>query len=218
MGEWYHSVDTLHRTPQGWCHTRRSMPDRKPEPEQLLTRQVLVEGRLLTFRLDTVTDPDGEERRREVVVHPGGVAIVALGSDRRILLVRQYRHAVERLCLEIPAGTLDREANGQREAPLAAAQRELAEETGHRARDWRLLARFFTAPGFATEEMHLYLATGLEPADNGAGPDPDERLTLEVMPLDEAVAMVDAGSIEDAKTIVGLLLAARHVAATETES
>jgi len=173
------------------------MADRLPQPERLLFREVLAEGRLLTFRLDTVADADGEERRREVVVHPGGVAVL------------QYRHAVERICLEIPAGTLDRGPDGEREDPATAAQRELAEETGHRAREWRPLGRFFTAPGFATEEMHLYLATGLEPAEAGVGPDAGEHLELDSLPLDEALALAVAGEIEDAKTLVGLLLAAR---------
>jgi ADP-ribose pyrophosphatase len=185
------------------------MADRLPQPERLLFREVLAEGRLLTFRLDTVADADGEERRREVVVHPGGVGIVALTADRRVLLVRQYRHAVERICLEIPAGTLDRGPDGEREDPATAAQRELAEETGHRAREWRPLGRFFTAPGFATEEMHLYLATGLEPAEAGVGPDAGEHLELDSLPLEEALALAVAGEIEDAKTLVGLLLAAR---------
>jgi ADP-ribose pyrophosphatase len=193
------------------------MSNRLPEPERLLTREVLAEGRLLTFRLDIVADADGEERRREVVVHPGGVAILALTADRQVLLVRQYRHAVERMCLEVPAGTLDRGPDGKREDPALAARRELAEETGFRAARWRLLARFFTAPGFATEEMHLYLATDLQPADDGPGPDADERLELIRLPLDEALALAEAGQIEDAKTLCALLLAGRLAARDEME-
>jgi ADP-ribose pyrophosphatase len=185
------------------------MSDRLPRPEVLLRRETLAEGRLLTFRLDIVADAEGVERRREVVVHPGGVAIVALTADRRVLLVRQYRHAVERMCLEIPAGTLDRAADGSTEEPAGAARRELAEETGQQAAEWRMLARFFTAPGFATEELHLYLATGLSPAGEGIGPAPDERLELVSLPLDEALALAVRGEIEDAKTLVGLLAVGR---------
>lgn len=188
------------------------MTDRLPRPEALLRRETLAEGRLLTFRLDTIADAEGVERRREVVVHPGGVAVVALTADRRVLLVRQYRHAVERICLELPAGTLDRDDDGTAEEPAMAARRELAEETGHQAAEWRLLARFFTAPGFATEEMHLYLATGLSPAGEGIGPAPDERLELVSLPLDQALGLADQGAIEDAKTLVGLLAVGRLAA------
>ena len=185
------------------------MPERPPVPEKLLRREVLAEGRLLTFRLDTVADAEGIERRREVVVHPGGVAIAALTDERHVLLVRQYRHAVERICLELPAGTLDRDAAGNKEEPILAARRELAEETGYEAAEWRLLARFYTAPGFATEEMHLYLASGLSPAPHGVGPAPDERLELVRLPLAEALALTDRGEVEDAKTLVGLLAVGR---------
>jgi ADP-ribose pyrophosphatase len=189
------------------------MPSRDPFIEQLARREVLAEGRLLTFHLDTVTDAEGVERRREVVIHPGGVAILALTDDERVLLVRQYRHAVGRICLEVPAGTLDRDEAGQREDPLLAARRELAEETGYQAADWQLLARFFTAPGFATEEMHLYLATGLSPAGEGIGPEPDERLELTELPAADALALVDRAEVEDAKTLIALLALARLRAA-----
>jgi ADP-ribose pyrophosphatase len=185
------------------------MPSRDPFVERLARREVLAEGRLLTFHLDTVTDAEGIERRREVVTHPGGVAILALTDDGRVLLVRQYRHAVGRICLEVPAGTLDRDEAGRREDPLLAAKRELAEETGYQAAEWRLLARFFTAPGFATEEMHLYLATGLQPAGDSVGPESDERLELNEMTVAEALALVDRGEVEDAKSLIALLALAR---------
>jgi ADP-ribose pyrophosphatase len=173
--------------------------------ERLLRRQTLAEGRLLTFRLDIVADAEGAERRREVVVHPGAVAIAALTADRQLLLVRQYRHAVGEVCLEVPAGTLDRAADGTPEQPDLAARRELAEETGYAADDWRLLGRFWTAPGFATEEMHLFLANRLKPAGDHAGPAADERLELVSLPLGDALALVEAGEIRDAKTLVALL-------------
>ena len=124
------------------------------------------------------------------------------------MLVRQYRSPAERVLLEIPAGTLDvDDATGQTEDPDLAARRELEEETGYRAATWRLLTRFWTAPGFATELMHLYLATDLSPADaNGRlGPDEDEHLRLERMPWDAAVAAAMAGEFADAKSLVGLL-------------
>jgi ADP-ribose pyrophosphatase len=136
--------------------------------------------------------------------------MVALDPDDHVLLVRQWRHAVGRALLEIPAGTLDRHEDGSTEDHRGAVARELEEETGYRAERWRYLAGFFTAPGFTSELMHLYLAEGLAPAHEGRlGPDEDERLELERIPFAEAVAMAERGEIADAKSIVGLLLVAR---------
>ena len=126
-----------------------------------------------------------------------------------LLLVRQYRLAAGRTLLEIPAGTLDRHADGSIEDPDLAAPRELAEETGHRAGRWRRLGRFWTAPGFASEAMTLFLAEALEPIDGYQGPEPDERLDLVRMPWSAAVAEAQAGTFEDAKTILGILWVAR---------
>ena len=127
-----------------------------------------------------------------------------------MLLVRQYRVAVGALLLELPAGTLEVADDGTREDPDLAASRELEEETGMRAGSWRLIARFWTAPGFASELMHLYLATDLRPADgHRLGPDEDEHLVLEKMPWQDAVAAAERGEFRDAKTILALLLLAR---------
>jgi ADP-ribose pyrophosphatase len=145
-----------------------------------------------------------------VAGHPGAVAVVAVDADGQVLLVRQFRSPAGRVLLEIPAGTLDEGPDGSIEDPGLAARRELEEETGHRADSWRVLARFFTAPGFTTEYMHLYLATGLRPADGERlGPDEDERLHLVRLPWQDAVAAVERGEIADAKSIVGLLWLAR---------
>jgi ADP-ribose diphosphatase len=136
------------------------------------------------------------------------VAIVAVDADDRVLLVRQWRTPADRVLLEIPAGTLDiDERTGAIEDPELASRRELEEETGYRAGSWRKLAGFWTAPGFATELMHLYLATDLSPAhpDERLGPDEDEHLRLERRPFADAIAAVEAGEIADAKSIVGLL-------------
>jgi ADP-ribose pyrophosphatase len=124
--------------------------------------------------------------------------------------VRQHRAPAERVLLEIPAGTRDRRPDGTIEDPDTTASRELAEETGLEAGSWRHLARFWTAPGFATETMDLYVATHLRPAAP-AGPAEDERLAVERVPLDRAVEMVERGEIADAKSIVGVLWAARLV-------
>ncbi len=171
--------------------------------ERTVERDVVLEGDYLTFRVDTVEDAGGGRHRRELVIHPGAVAIVAL-VDGDVLLVRQFRAAVGRICLEIPAGTLDRAPDGSVEDPNRAAPRELGEETGYEARSWRRLGRFFTAPGFATEEMHLYLATDLVPLVDYAGPAEDERLDLLRIPWRRAVEMAEEGLIDDAKSLVGL--------------
>jgi ADP-ribose diphosphatase len=174
--------------------------------EKQLDRQVVHRGNFMTFVQDRTVDPDGGLHVRDLVLHPGGVTIVAVLGDRQVLLVRQYRHAVGEALLELPAGTLDRQPDGSLEDRLSAARRELTEETGYRAATWRELATFFTAPGFATELMTLYLATGVTPLDDHPGPDEDERLRLETLTFDEAVAQAVAGTLRDAKTIVGLLL------------
>jgi len=177
--------------------------------ETLVDRQVLPGGTYLTFVRDTVVTSDGVERTRDVVLHPGAVTVLAVLPDRRLLLVRQYRHASGEVLLELPAGTLDILGDGSVEEPLLAGQRELFEETGHRAGSWRKLAEFFTAPGFASELMHLYLATDVAPDPAHEGPQEDERLELAVVGYDDALRMADDGTIRDAKTLVGLYLVER---------
>ncbi|TAJ99883.1 MAG: NUDIX hydrolase [Chloroflexota bacterium] len=153
---------------------------------------------------------DGRRSKRDVVGHPGAVAIVALDDQDRILMVRQFRLPAGRTLLEIPAGTLDRAADGSLEDPDLAAPRELEEETGFRAGSWDHLGSFWTAPGFATELMHLYLARDLRPAhEDRLAHDEDERLELEHVTWREAVAMAEDGRIADAKSIVGILRLAR---------
>lgn len=184
-----------------------------PLAETLVASEVLHRGRALEFRVDTVARADGRHVRRDVAGHPGAVAIVALDDEGCVLLVRQWRHPAGRALLEIPAGTLDRDsATGATEDPDAAARRELEEETGCRAGRWERLADFWTAPGFATERMYLYLATELVPvADGGLAPDEDEALDLVRRPWREAVAAAERGEIRDAKSLVGLLWLARRL-------
>ncbi len=134
------------------------------------------------------------------------MAIVAVDSEGRVLLVRQYRHPAGRSLLEIPAGTLDRDpASGATEDPDAAARRELEEETGYRAAGWERLTDFWTAPGFATERIFLYLATDLAAAGpDRRAPDEDESLELVRLPWQEAVAAAARGDIRDAKSLIGI--------------
>jgi len=178
--------------------------------ERLVSSEVIRRGRILEFRVDTVELPDGTRSTRDIAGHPGGVCMVAIDDQRRVLMVRQWRHAIGRSLLEIPAGTLDRHEDGSIEDHATAAARELEEETGYRAASWRYLGAFYTAPGFTSELMHLHLATDLAPAHEGRlGPDEDERLELEAVSFADAIAMAERGEIADAKSLAGLLWVAR---------
>ncbi len=174
--------------------------------ERVVGTRTIHRGHYIELRIDEIERADGSRSQRDVVGHPGAVAIVAVDDRERVLLVRQWRVPAGRALLELPAGTLDRDpATGETEDPALAAPRELEEETGQRAGTWRLLGSFWTAPGFATELMHLYLATGLRPADGDRRrPDEDERLEVERIPWREALAMAERGEIADAKSLVGL--------------
>ncbi len=183
--------------------------DEDPLREVLVSSEILRRGRLLEFRIDTVELADGHRSTRDIAGHPGGVCVVAIDSEDRVLLVRQWRHAVGHGLLEIPAGTLDRDDAGVVEDHAGAAARELEEETGTIAGRWRYLGGFYTAPGFTSEKMHLYLATDLAEAPGHHGPDEDERLELRRVAFEDAVAMAERGEIEDAKSQVGLLRVAR---------
>ena len=172
----------------------------RPREHETLERREIFAGNILRLYLDRVRLPDGREAEREVVEHRGAVGMVALEEGGDVYLVRQYRHATGKDLLEIPAGKLD-----EGEGPLACARRELAEEIGLDGGTWDRLASFYTTPGFSDEVLHLYLARELRPAE--AAPDEDEFLEVVRLPLTEALAMVSAGGIEDAKTIAGLALA-----------
>jgi len=177
-----------------------------PLEEHVVDSRVIHRGRYMEFRVDTIERADGSTGTRDVVGHPGAVAVLALDDDGRVLLVRQWRVPARRAMLEIPAGTLDVH-DGAIEDPDLAARRELEEETGHRATTWRKLAEFWTAPGFASELMHLYLATGIAGADGDdrLAPDEDERLELRHVTIEEALALVDRGEVCDAKSILAIL-------------
>lgn len=164
---------------------------------------------LSTVRLERVRTPEGGEVEREVVVHHDAVAVVPLTDDGQVLLLRQYRQSVRRYLLELPAGKLDVEG----ESPQDAAQRELVEEIGMRAGVLEHLATFQNSAGWTTEETHVYLGRSLTSERPPAGFEAKaEELDMEIVPLpfDAAVEAIGAGAITDAKTIVGLLLAARR--------
>lgn len=146
--------------------------------------------------------PDGERFEREVVRHPGAVSVVAVDGDEAVL-VRQFRAPLNALLLEIPAGKRDVEE----EAPEATAHRELAEEVGLRAGRLELLAEFFNTPGFCDERAFVYLAQDLAPVDGDAQGVEERHLTVERVALAEVPARIASGELQDAKTIIGLLLA-----------
>jgi ADP-ribose pyrophosphatase len=156
------------------------------------------DGRIATVRVDTFRHEDGEEVEREIVAHPGAVAVVAHDGEH-VWMVRQPREPVgEPDLLELPAGKLDEEG----EDPLDTARRELAEEVGKAAEHWEHLHSFFISPGFTDEEMHVYLATGL--SDEEAGAEENERIDVEPWPLARLDELIEA--CRDSKSLVGLLM------------
>jgi 8-oxo-dGTP pyrophosphatase MutT (NUDIX family) len=165
----------------------------------------LVRGRLVRVRTDKVRMPDDELAERDVVIHPGAVAVLALDDAGQVLLIRQYRHPVRRLLWEIPAGL--RDVSG--EPPWVTARRELLEEAGYRARDWRVLADYYTSPGFSTERLRVFLARDLEfvpEAERDFVPEAEEAQLLPAwLPLDEAVRKVLAGELHNGVAALAIL-------------
>ena len=171
---------------------------------ELLKSEIVYPGRAFTIRRDTLRLPDGRETRFDIVEHVGSVIILPLDADGHLLFVRQYRHAAGLDLLELPAGTLD-----EGEAPEACARREVREETGMAAGKLEPLGGFFLAPGYSTEYMYVYLATDLrcDPLEADA----DEFLSVERVPLAEALAMCERGEIPDAKSLAAVILARKHL-------
>ena len=178
--------------------------------ERVVESRLLHLGRYMTFEQATIAH--GERRSsRDIVVHPGAVVMAPLDSDGCLLFVIQYRFATGGALLELPAGTLE-VRDGVTEDPAAAAHRELEEETGYRAGSLERLGGFWSAPGFSTEYLTLYLATDLRPAGEGRlKPDEDENLRLCRVHWRDAVAAVEAGVIEDAKSAAGILWVANRM-------
>ena len=157
----------------------------------------IYKGTVVTLNVDTVRLPNGHTIDLEVIRHPGASAVVPLKEDGTVVLIRQFRHAANGFIYEIPAGKLH-----PKEDPLDCAARELQEENGYKAGRFELLSSIFTAPGFADEVIHIYLATGLTIGTQNL--DQDEVLEVVEMPLREAIAKIEDGTIRDGKTIVGL--------------
>lgn len=164
--------------------------------EVTLSTEPIFNGRIISLQVDTVRLPNGETATREIVKHPGAVAVIALVEDK-MLVVEQYRKPFEKNLVEIPAGKLD-----HGEEPLAAAIRELAEETGYAAGEIRLIHSFYTSPGFANELIHLFVAENLTRGE--AHLDEDEFLDCSAITLEEAEQYIAEGRIGDAKTIMAV--------------
>jgi ADP-ribose pyrophosphatase len=179
-------------------------PASKFAKPKLISSKLAYKGKVFSVFTDKVEEPSGLVHTRDVIRHNGSVVILAVDesknpADPDIILIRQYRHAVGQFLIELPAGRVD--AN---EATLAAAKREMIEETGYRAKRWTLLTKYFASPGFLGEWMQIYLARDLR--EGTATPEPDENIEIFRLPLSEALALIAANKIHDGKTLIGLML------------
>jgi ADP-ribose pyrophosphatase len=171
---------------------------RKMIEEKVVSSKLIYKGRAFTVRVDTIQTPDGRETTRDVIEHSECVAIVAVDNDGKVLLVNQYRLPTGKYLLEIPAGGIDGNEN-----PEDAVRREMQEETGYLPQKVEKLGGFYSAPGFCTEYLHLYLAMDLEPSRLVA--EDTESITLKRIEPDKITGLIFSGEICDAKSIAGLL-------------
>ncbi len=169
------------------------------EPEKGISKETVYDGKLFKVVREKVRIANGNERPREIVVHPGAVALVVVDNDDRLILVRQYRRAADSVLLEIPAGT--REPGEDAET---CARRELSEETGYEAASVERLGGFYSAPGFCTEYLECFLMRDLKEKPGTA--DDDENIEIERLTTGEAVQAIERGDIRDAKSISGILM------------
>jgi len=175
-----------------------------------ISSKTVYEGNVFWVTRDKVVEPGGVKGRRDIIRHNGSVVILAVDTktnpaDPGILLIRQYRHAAGKILTELPAGRIEK---GEKLVP--AAKRELIEETGYRAKKWSKLTSYYASPGFLTEAMNILLAEDL--TLGLATPEADEKIELHMTPLAEVLRLIQAGKIEDGKTLIGVLLyaATRH--------
>lgn len=167
--------------------------------EEKVSSKKIHEGRILTYLLDTVRLPSGRESIREIILHNGGVTIIAQPDPSKIVLIKQFRYAIGKVFWELPAGTLKKN-----EDPVLAAKRELKEETGYFANKWESLGIIYPLPGYSTEVLYFFKATDL--IDDEPELDPDENIEVKILDLKQAWQMIKDGEIRDAKTISGISL------------
>ncbi|MGD0337469.1 MAG: NUDIX hydrolase [Bacteroidota bacterium] len=177
----------------------------EPKNYKILSHENIFRGRVFNVIVDNIEYDSGAKGVREVAQHPGGAVVIGLFPDETILLVRQFRFAVDAWLWELPAGKLDPGEN-----PLDAARREFQEETGYSAGSVRKLAQIHTTPGFCTEILHIYMATGLTKNIEGQKLEEGEQtLTVHQIPLHKTIEMIEQGEITDSKTICGIFLTER---------
>ncbi|MCM3724480.1 NUDIX hydrolase [Neobacillus cucumis] len=164
--------------------------------EKTIKSEEIFSGKIISLHLQDVELPNGKHSKREIIKHPGAVAVIAVTDENKVVMVEQYRKALERTIVEIPAGKLEKG-----EEPEICARRELEEETGYECSSLELLTSFYTSPGFADEIVHVYVAKGLTKKEDAAGLDEDEFVNLEELTLEEALKYVKEQKIFDAKTI-----------------
>jgi len=167
--------------------------------EKTISSEEIFSGRVISLHVQEVELPNGNHSKREIIKHPGAVAILAVTDDNKILMVEQFRKALEKTIVEIPAGKLEKG-----EDPAECARRELEEETGYECKSLERIASFYTSPGFADEIVYVFLASGLSKKENAAGLDEDEFVNLEEITLEEALQYVEQQKIYDAKTIYAI--------------
>ncbi|PLT34800.1 NUDIX hydrolase [Bacillus sp. V5-8f] len=163
--------------------------------EKTLSSEKIFEGKVISLQVDEVELPDGNRSKREIIKHPGAVAVIAVTNENKIVMVEQYRKALERSLVEIPAGKLEKG-----EDPVDSACRELEEETGYGCESMQHITSFYTSPGFADEIVHLYFARGIQKKQNAASVDEDEFVEVYELSLEEAEQYMEEGKIRDAKT------------------
>ncbi|UOQ42638.1 NUDIX hydrolase [Halobacillus salinarum] len=168
--------------------------------EKTIETESIYKGKIVDLRVDTVTLPNGKTSKRELIDHPGAVAVIALTKEGKLVMVEQYRKPMEKSLVEIPAGKLE-----EGEQPKITALRELEEETGYTTEHLEYITSFYTSPGFANELVHIYFTDNIRPLKEAVGTDEDEFVELMEITLEEAVQLEKEERIHDVKTSYALL-------------